>query len=64
MTSRVIKIILTSLVTALVVAVLIYLILLFGDIDFLPESVCWIVRVLCAVMIGFSIYLAKRYLED
>ena len=63
MANQIIKIILICLVTALVIAGLLYLILLFGKIDYLPAAICWISRILCGVMIGFSIYIAKRYLD-
>ena len=63
MANQIIKIILTCLLTALAIAGLVYLIFLFGQIDYLPASIRWIAQILCGVMIGFSIYIAKRYLD-
>ncbi len=64
MANRIIKIILTCLFTALAVLGFLYLMVLFGRVGYLPPSVLWISRLLCAAMIFFSIYIAKKYLDD
>ena len=64
MAGKRIRIVLILLAAAAAVGAMFYLIFLFQHVGFLPTGVRITLQLLCAVMGGFSVWLAKRSIDD